>query len=92
MPKKLPIVTFEQWLASPRGKKVYSAIISQAPIKNQKYIKNCLWWAYSAGRESRDIQPSEAGSILREVLNSKYYKSHNLKNRIEYLLKENCES
>lgn len=84
MNKKFPIVKFEEWLLTPKGKRC----MSMKGI-TEEYLKNRLWWAYHSGIQSGDVQYSECGDILRLVLERHGKKfPRSLRNRIEYIIKE----
>lgn len=84
-PIKIPILGFEKWLLTARGKRALAAI-KTAIGKDEEYAKNCLWWAFHAGNSSDQIwMNSEIEQILKDIpMDSRL--SRSLKSRIKYVL------
>lgn len=63
---------WEQWKASPEGKKTIGSITSMVVAKNQQYALNCLWWAFHAGNQPiTGTLETKANTLLQKVVDCK---------------------
>jgi hypothetical protein len=83
MSKEFPIVGFEKWLQTGKGKRCLSM---QGLTK--EYLKNRLWWAYHAGVQSKDIKLiSPIEDIIRDIAELKgKYLPQRIKDKAKYIL------
>lgn len=74
---------FEYWLTTKRGRDVFNALCSHVKLGNEKYVKNCLWWAYYAGTSSDDVWPGPITELLQDVYRQRKKLNKNIEKRLE---------
>lgn len=82
----MPMVGFEKWLQTKRGKRAINA----KDLTNQTFLKNRLWWAYHAGNTADQVWMTTEIQQILEILNTRKLPRH-LKQRIEYVLNNKAD-
>lgn len=86
--KKIPVLGFEKWCLTGRGKKALSC----NGITNE-FLKNRLWWAYHAGLSASDVYyTNPVQNIFNELSElPKYRLPVGLRKRIKYIMENKSD-
>lgn len=76
---------FEKWLLTGEGKRALRSF-KNAPNPDKEYLKNCLWWAFYAGRKAQSLWlKSPIEEVLTDISKSKTI-TVSIRRQVEYIL------